>query len=509
MLIYTCLASRIEARRAETPLGGSGRSPKAWPCRLAGDARTFLLVAFARRWVTLGAVDHPDRPWEESGMSKRNVLYDPNALSKHRRHAAERDRLGEQLSSCKSSGTGRRLRSRTKAAYDAHHRASLETFRTRYATVQEYARWRFEHWAGDGEVPAVDFEALGSVEEVDRLYLRLQAEVRMFRMSALPVGQPPRMTAFSGGDVQFWRHFGREEMLTGSCHASKGARVLVTVSGRDGLWHVCFMQDWTHVGVDVSEVFQDLANSFYRHALMQAAVQADLQRAMWSGVRGWLGRLTPRRLRGAALRPGLFRFYEHRPPRWLAGEEFGEVRMRFRHGRFGSPVWERHEVIPAPLAAVRRAASRDAKAGLTDVMPDLPQAGCAGLPPGRLPPNPPRTGEQASRGVARRVPRSMAEPGLIAGAALVGALIGGHFHLGYGDHPMLGTAGAMAGLATSAGLIRFVSRSSRAGTKVLGGVTARVAVALLCLGVEIYGFSYVCVCDDVSQVVYSPTITFE
>lgn len=298
-------------------------------------------------------------------------------------------------------------------------------------------------------------------------------------------------------------------MLTGSCHASKGARVLVTVSGRDGLWHVCFMQDWTHVGVDVSEVFQDLANSFYRHALMQAAVQADLQRAMWSGVRGWLGRLTPRRLRGAALRPGLFRFYEHRPPRWLAGEEFGEVRMRFRHGRFGSPVWERHEVIPAPLAAVRRAASRDAKAGLTDVMPDLPQAGCAGLPPGRLPPNPPRTGEQASRGVARRVPRSMAEPGLIAGAALVGALIGGHFHLGYGDHPTLGMAATMAGLATSAGLVRFMSRSCRAGTKVLGGVTARVAVALLCLGVEIYGFSYVCVCDDVSQVVYSPTITFE
>jgi hypothetical protein len=474
---------------------------------LAGDARTFLLVAFARRWMTLGAADHPDRSWEEPGMPKRNVLYDPNALSKHRRHAAERDRLGEQLSSCKSSGTGRRLRSRTKAAYDAHHRASLETFRTRYATVQEYARWRFRQWMGDGEVPAVDFEALGSVEEVDRLYLRLQAEVRMFRMSALPVGQPPGMTAFSGGVVQFWRHFGREETLTGGCHASKGARVLVTVSGRDGVWHVCFMQDWTHVGVDVSEVFQDLANSFYRHAMMQAAVQADLQRATWSGVRGWLGRLTPRRLRGAALRPGAFRFYEHRPPRWLAGEEFGEVRMRFRRGRFGSPVWERHEVIPAPLAAVRRAVSRDAEVRLTGVMLNPPRAGCDSLPPDYLPPNSPRTGEQGSKGVARRVLRTTAEPGLIAGAALVGALIGHYFHPGYSDHPMLGMAATMAGLATSAGLVRFLSRSCRAGTKMLGGFTTRVVVALLCLGFEFYGLG--CVCDDVSQAVYSRTITFE
>jgi len=79
MLVYTFLASRIEARRAETPLGGSGRSPKAWPRRLAGDARAFLLVAFARRWVTLGAADHPDWPWEEPGMPTRNVLYDPDA----------------------------------------------------------------------------------------------------------------------------------------------------------------------------------------------------------------------------------------------------------------------------------------------------------------------------------------------------------------------------------------------------------------------------------------------
>ncbi len=41
----------------------------------------------------------------------------------------------------------------------------------------------------------------------------------------------------------------------------------------------------------------------------------------------------------------------------------------------------------------------------------------------------------------------------------------------------------------------------------LGGVTTRVAMVLLCVGFEFYGFS--CVCDDVSQAVYLPAITFE
>ena len=172
------------------------------------------------------------------------------------------------------------------AAFEAHHLACLATFKTRHATVQDYARWRFQRWRG-GEVPVVDFEALGSVEETDQLYLRLQAEVRTARLSGLPVGQPPGMTAFSGGDLQFWRRFKAGELLSGSPYAGRGMRVraLVTVSWRDGAWHVCFMQDWTHGGVGVSEVFEDLANSTYQHALMLAG----LQQAARGGVRGWLG----------------------------------------------------------------------------------------------------------------------------------------------------------------------------------------------------------------------------
>jgi hypothetical protein len=295
-------------------------------------------------------------------MPTRNELHDPDADAVHDRHAAERERLGELLHGPGPRRVTGRARSKLQAAFDVHHLACLRTFKTRHATVQDYARWRFHFWTGGGEAPLVDFEALGSVEETDRLYCRLEAEARTATLSGLPVGQPPGMVAFSGGDFQFWRHFKREELLTGSYDAPKGARALVTVSDRDGVWHVCLMQDWTHVGVPVSEVFEDLANSVYQHAL----VQAGLQRATRGGVRGWLGRLVPHRWRVAALRPGSFRFYEHQPPRWRAAEEFSLVRMRFRHGRFGLPRREPYAVIPAVLASVRRAAPCDADARLED-----------------------------------------------------------------------------------------------------------------------------------------------
>ena len=110
-------------------------------------------------------------------------------------------------------------------------------------------------------------------------------------------------------------------------------------------------------------------------------------------------------------------------------------------------------------------------------------------------------------GRARSIWRFMAEPVLIAAAALVGALIGAYYHSGYGDYPVIGTAGAMAGLANAVGMGMFLLRWSRAGSRVLGSIVIRVAVMLLCVGAEFYGLT--CVCDDVSHEVYLPAITVE
>ena len=426
-------------------------------------------------------------------MPTRNELYDPEADAVHDRHAAERDRLSKLLH---GPGPGRvrgRARSRLQAAFDAHHLACLRTFKTRHATVQDYARWRFHYWTGGGKAPVVDFEALGSVEETDQLYGRLEAEARTASLSGLPIGQPPGMTAFNGGDLQFWRHFRRDELLTGSYDGPKGARALVTVSGRDGVWHICFMQDWTHVGVDVSEVFQDLANSVYQQALLQA----EVERAARCGVRGWLGRLVPRGLRGAALRPGSFRFYEHQPPRWRAAEEFSLVRMRFRHGRFGLPRREPYAVIPAALAWVRHAAPREAEMRIADVLPELPQAG--GTPPlGCQPFNGVQAGDQVSKGAGRRF-RLLIEPALVAGAGVAGALIELHYGRMPGDNPAIGTAATAASVAITVGAIMLLMKEgSRGGWRTTGGLAIRCALVLLFFGIELYGYSssYCCIPAD-------------
>ncbi len=440
-------------------------------------------------------------------MPTRNELYDPDADAVHDRHAAERERLGELL-----HGRGPRrvtgwARSRLLAAFDAHHLACLRTFKTRHATVQEYARWRFQPWTGGGEAPVVDIEALGSVEETDRLYDRLDAEARTAKLSGLPVGQPPGMAAFSGGDLQFWRHFRRDELLTGNCDRLKGARALVTVSGRDGVWHVCFMQDWTHVGVGVPEVFEDLANSVYQQALLQAG----LRRAARGGVRGWLGRLVPHGLRGAALRPGSFRFYEHQPPRWLAAEEFSLVRMRFRHGRFGLPQREPYAVIPASLASVRRAAPRDAEIRIADVIPELPQAGVA--PPSGCPlPNGAQADDQARKGAARRFGRFLIEPALVVGAGLAGALIEFHHGSMHADNPVIGAAAGAASVAITVGAIRLLMKKGyRGGWRMVGGLAVRCALVLLCFGIELYGYSrsYCCIPADMSLAFPQQLVTFE
>ncbi len=441
-------------------------------------------------------------------MPTRNELHDPDAEAVHDWHAAERERLGKLLRCPGPHRVTGRARTRMLAALEAHHLTCLATLKARHATVQDYARWRFQHWRG-GEVPVVDFEALDSVEETDRLYLRLQAEVRMARLSGLPVGQPPGMTAFSGGDLQFWRRFMAGELPPGGPLAGRGmrVRVLVTVSWRDGVWHVCFMQDWTHRGLGVSEVFEDLANSTYQHALMLDG----MQQAARGGVRGWLGRLVPRGWRAAALRPGSFRFYEHLPPRWLAEEEFSLVRMRFQRGRFGSPRREPYAVVPALLASVRRAASRDTKPRIEDVLPQLPQAG-GKTPPSRLPLDRARSGSQDSKGIARRIGRYLGEPAFIAGCSLASALFAAQHGHPHADAPVIGMAAAAAGTATGVGMTRLLVREGyRGGWRVVGGLAVRLAFLLLCLGFEVYGLS--CWCDantaDLPQMIPQHMVTFE
>ncbi len=120
--------------------------------------------------------------------------------------------------------------------------------------------------------------------------------------------------------------------------------------------------------------------------------------------------------------------------------------------------------------------------------------------PAPLPGIPPTAG-QASKGVAGKVRRYLAEPAFIAGCGVAGAVFEVQHGGLHGDAPVIGMAATAAGLATIAGTARFLVKAYRTGTYAFGGFAIRAAAMLLCVGIEVYGLS--CTCDDVSQATYT------
>jgi len=123
-----------------------------------------------------------------------------------------------------------------------------------------------------------------------------------------------------------------------------------------------------------------------------------------------------------------------------------------------------------------------------------------------------RRGEQASKGVARKVRRYLAEPALIAGCGVAGALIEIQHGGLHADAPVIGMAAAAAGVATLVGTVRFFMRDGhRRRWRMIGGLVVRFAVLLLCFCFELYGFS--CWCDvntaDLPQMIPRHLVTFE
>jgi hypothetical protein len=99
-------------------------------------------------------------------------------------------------------------------------------------------------------------------------------------------------------------------------------------------------------------------------------------------------------------------------------------------------------------------------------------------------------GEQVSKGVTGKVRPYLAEPALIAGCGVAGALIEIQHGGLHGDAPVIGMAAAAAGVATLACMVRFSMREGhRRRWRMIGGLAVRFAFALLCFCFEVYGFS--------------------
>ena len=174
-------------------------------------------------------------------MPTTNALFDPESDAVYDKPAAKRERLKQLLYDTRPCPVAGAAYRELHAQFDEHHQACLRTFKTQHATVQEYAVWKF-HFGPDIVKPPADLESLTSVKEVDGLNLRLHREANQAeheKGASLPVGQPPRVTAFSGGtELRFWRHFLPSELNGPASHFGKGVRTLMTVHQREGRWHV-------------------------------------------------------------------------------------------------------------------------------------------------------------------------------------------------------------------------------------------------------------------------------
>lgn len=126
-------------------------------------------------------------------MPTQNPEYNPDWKAIHDYHSAERARLTEELKLITKRDqdsfdaglaydSGQRLaiqdeRERILAGLDAHQKASLESFRMQFPTVQEYAAWVFRTFDPatghpEAKTPELDFEQFTTLDEVGEAWLR-------------------------------------------------------------------------------------------------------------------------------------------------------------------------------------------------------------------------------------------------------------------------------------------------------------------------------------------------
>jgi hypothetical protein len=255
------------------------------------------------------------------------------------------------------------------AEFSRHHQASLDTYKRRYKTVQEYAAWVFQAFPvtmGQNDVsvvvPEIDFEALRTIEEADAAWSRLRhiaEDAANDQRNSLPVGQPEGMVAFADAHspslTRGWREFTPRDLYPVGHAGTAGVWTLITRDEQADGWHVCFMHDWGSRGISVTNVIERLATAVYREASAIAAQQPSGR----AGPGVWIGRLLGHK--PARLDPARFHFYEHMPPAPSGGlrEDFARVVLHFENGQFTRPQWLHYPVIPQAIQSARSDCAQD------------------------------------------------------------------------------------------------------------------------------------------------------
>jgi hypothetical protein len=291
-------------------------------------------------------------------MATANPLFDPGWREKYSARLAECarwEKISGQIAAQDGFGAPRHLAA--MAAHRAAKAAAAQAHLAQFATIADYAAWRFaalpdKHGAG----LVMDFEAFASIDAVDEAFRRAglrNVENPLVDEMSLPVRQPAGLAAFgdSGAVLSSWRRFIPAEIGIDAAGA-EACDCLVSFQHIGEAFHVCLAHRWGGLSSRARDQFRNIATILARQAIEIAIPEAGM---LFQDGRHRLAehRDLIRRTNEMAAK---FRFYRHLLPRRDLKEQFCLVTMTWDGARFIDPDFSAalYESLPAALRAAEQ-----------------------------------------------------------------------------------------------------------------------------------------------------------
>ncbi len=275
-------------------------------------------------------------------QSQPNPFFDPDWQAALK-HATARQLAARQAAEAEAqAGIGSAAHRAALVHLDEMTAALRVVARTRFATIADYAAWRFAGLppAKDGFAVLPELDAFPSMASVDETFERLRRqrlEGGDVSSVLLRDAQPPGLAAFADpvAMVASWRQFG-----------SGGPEALVSACEAEGNIHICIAHRWGGIGPE--------SNLRYLHASSLLAQETIMLRLPGAEILfeddGFRMAANREMLRAANQIAARLVLYRHLLPGSGQREEFARVTLVWNGARFIEPDWEAEIYGALPLA---------------------------------------------------------------------------------------------------------------------------------------------------------------
>ncbi|MDE8345010.1 MAG: hypothetical protein POH28_02365 [Acidocella sp.] len=238
-------------------------------------------------------------------------------------------------------------------ALDAAREAVAAAWRSRFESIEAYARWRFSTLKRDQEDMLVqDFAAFFSIEDVDAAYLRAQTrvgEVLAGKAAFLNIGQPVGLAAFGPGEkiLSSPRRFSAAEL---GRQGDEMLECVVSFHERGAEFHICIGHRWGALSAGAEDAFRLIATQLARQTIMILSPEAEILFAGGQHAAPAYRDL----IRAVNDHARRFVFYRHLLPARGMKEQFCRVDMGWDGARFIDPDFSAclYEAVPASLVKI-------------------------------------------------------------------------------------------------------------------------------------------------------------